>query len=283
MAASTESGVSYEPRALEAIELRFWRDVWEAVPAEAAAAHGIELASFGPVQATIIGAMGDVQMTNLVLGATEPGALDGGHLEAALAWARDRGVDPSVPVTPGLPETAAVEELLRAARFAPGYGWMKFVRDAHPPRFKVPEDVEVVELAEPGEEPFAAIVAAGFGLPAWGAELFAQLPGRRGWRCYVAKLDGHAQAAAAIFLGADIAELGMAATLEPARRRGCQLALLRQRILDAAEAGCELLTVETGERIPERPSNSYRNILRAGFEEAYLCPNWGAPAPKSSL
>ncbi len=75
-----------------------------------------------------------------------------------------------------------------------------------------------------------------------------------------------------------VAELGMAATLEPARGRGCQTALLRRRIVDAAEAGCHTLFVETGERVPDRPSTSYRNILRAGFEEAYLRPNWGADA-----
>ena len=280
MATRTESGVAYDPLALDAIEARFWRDAWEAVRPEAAAEHGIEVASFGPVQATILRELGDVQMTNLVLGATAPGAVEGGHLEAAIASARERGVDPYVPVTPGLPDTATAEAFLLAAGFAPAYGWMKFVRDPHPPRFSPPGDVEVVELTAPGEEPFAAIVAAGFGLPAWGAELFAQLPGRPGWRCYVAKVDGAAQAAGAMFLDGGLAELGMAATLEPARRRGCQLALLGRRIVDAAEAGCELLFVETGERNPHRPSNSYRNILRAGFEQAYLCPNWGASSPE---
>jgi hypothetical protein len=35
--------------------------------------------------------------------------------------------------------------------------------------------------------------------------------------------------------------------------------------------------VETGERVPDRPSASYRNILKAGFEEAYLRPNWQRP------
>lgn len=285
MAARTKSGTSYEARQLDAIEQRFWGDAWEAVAAPAAREQEIARASFGPVQATVIGALAEVQMTNLLLGATEPGAVADGHLEAALAWTRERGVDPYVPVTPGLPDTAVAEETLRAAGLAPSYGWMKFVRDAHPPRFTPPADVEVLELTAPGAEPFAAIVAAGFRLPAWGAELFANLPGRPGWRCYVAKVDGNAQAAAAMFLdpdpGAGIAEFGMAATLEPARRRGCQAALLHRRIVDAAAAGCELLFVETGERIPGRPSNSYRNILRAGFQEAYVCPNWGAPAPET--
>ncbi len=279
MAAQTKSGVAYEPRALEAVDARFWRGAWEAVRPEAATEHGIELEAFGPVQATIVRDLGAAPMLNLVLGATAPGATAGGHLEAAIEWARERGARPYVPVTPGLEGSGAAEELLRAAGLAPVYGWMKFVRDAHPPRFRVPDDVEVVELGAADEERFAATVAAGFGLPAWGAELFAGLPGRRDWRCYVARVDGAAQAAAAMFLDGGIAKFGMAATLEPARRRGCQLALLRRRLLDATEAGCELCLVETGERVPERPSNSYRNILRAGFEEAFVCPNWQAAPP----
>lgn len=278
MAAPTNSGIPYDPHALDAIEIRFWCDVWRAVSPEAAAEHGVELASFGPVQARIARELADVQMANQVLGATAPGAVAGGQLEAAIAWARERGGNPNVPVTPGLEASAEAEAFLRVAGFSPGYGWMKFVRDAHPPRFSVPDEVEVVELSAASEEPFAATVAAGFGLPAWGAEMFAQLPGRRGWRCYVAKLGGATQAAAAMFLDAGIAEFGMAATLEPARGRGCQLALLGRRIADAAAAGCKLCFVETGERVPERPSTSYRNILRAGFEEAYVCPNW-VPSP----
>ena len=77
-----------------------------------------------------------------------------------------------------------------------------------------------------------------------------------------------------MLIDGDVAEFGIAATLEPARGRGAQLALLHRRIADAGAAGCETLFVETGERVPNRPSASYRNILRAGFEEAYLRPNW---------
>lgn len=95
----------------------------------------------------------------------------------------------------------------------------------------------------------------------------------------MARIDGRSQACAAMLVDGDVAEFGIAATLEPARGRGAQLALLHRRILDAAAAGCETLFVETGERVPNRPSASYRNILRAGFEEAYLRPNWVVGSP----
>lgn len=259
--------------ALDACERGFWGEIWSSVPAQIAAARGVELRRFGPIQASLCTALPEAHMLNLILGAAEGGAAQEGHLAAAVAWAESAGVDFYVPVTPGMPGSEAAERWLARSGHEPGYGWMKFVRDAHPPRFPEPDDVEIVEL-EGEEEPFGMIAATGFGLPAWASAFFAGLPGRPGWRCYVARVDGSAQACAAMFLHGDVAEFGIAATLEPARGRGCQLALLRRRILDAGAAGCQTLFVETGERVPDRPSTSYRNILRAGFVEAYLRPNW---------
>jgi len=271
--AATKNGVRYDPAALDAGERLFWGDIWRAVPVETARAKGVELREFGPVQAGVVTALPGVGMMNLVLGATEPGAVAEGHLAAAAGWTSERGVAQYVPVTPGQPESAAAERWLSENGYEQGHAWMKFVRDAHPPRFRAPE-VEVVEVRDGAEEPFGMIAATGFGLPAWAAAFFADLPGREGWRCYVARLDGEAQACGAMRIHDGIAELGIGATLEPARGRGCQLALLHRRIADASEAGCHTLFVETGERVPDRPSVSYRNILRAGFEEAYPRPNW---------
>jgi GNAT superfamily N-acetyltransferase len=276
MAPQTKHGVRYDPAALDRAERSFWREVWESVPPEVAAEHGVELRQLGAVQASIVRGLPQVPMLNLLLGAPEADASD---LADAVSWIEEHGISAYVPVTPGLAGSGAAEAWLRDHGFERAYGWMKFVRDPHPPRFPAPDGVEVVEL-EGGEEPFGAIVAVGFGLPAWCAELFARLPERPGWRCYVARVEGKAQACAAMLVEDGIAEFGLAATLEEARGRGCQTALLHRRIRDAAEAGCKTLFVETGERVPDRPSASYRNILRAGFEEAYLRPNWQRPAPR---
>jgi hypothetical protein len=269
----TKSGYGFDSARLDRVERRFWREAWGSMPSGTAGVHGVELRDFGPVQASVAADLAEVPMLNLVLGATQPDALAPGHLDAAVAWVESKRVRAYVPVAPATPATEEAESWLRAHGSEPGYAWMKFVRDAHPPRFAAPE-IEVMELRSGEEAPFGAIAAAGFGLPAWGAEFFAHLPGRPGWHCYVARIDGRSQACAAMLIDGDVAEFGIAATLEPARGRGAQLALLHRRILDAAAAGCETLFVETGERVPGRPSTSYRNILRAGFEEAYLRPNW---------
>jgi GNAT superfamily N-acetyltransferase len=273
----TAGGVEFDHGALDRVEKRFWRDIWESVPAEVAAERGVEVRDFGPVQATVAGALAGVGMMNLVLGATAPGAVADGHLAAASEWVESRGVSSYVPVAPDLPESEPAESWLAANGFAPAYAWMKFVRDAHPPHFKAPQDIEVVEVTDAEQEPFGMIAATGFGLPVWAAAFFADLPGHPDWRCYVARIDGQAQACGAMLVQGAIAEFGIGATLEPARGRGCQRALLRRRILDAAAAGCRTLFVETGERVPDRPSASYKNILRAGFEEAHLRPNWERP------
>jgi GNAT superfamily N-acetyltransferase len=272
----TRGGVEFEHRALDRVEKRFWREIWESVPPEVAAERGVEVRDFGPVQASVAEALPGVGMMNLVLGATEPGAVEDGHLAAASEWAASRGIESYVPVSPGQPGTEPVERWLADNGFSPAYAWMKFARDAHPPRFAVPADVEVVEVTDPEREPFGMIAATGFDLPVWAAAFFANLPGRDGFRCYVARVDGETQACAAMLVQGGLAEFGIAATLAPARGRGAQRALLHRRILDAAAAGCRTLFVETGERVPDRPSASYKNILRAGFEEAYLRPNWTA-------
>ena len=268
----TKNGVAYDSAALDRAERRFWREVWESVPEEVAGEHGIELRRFGSIQASIAAALPEVGMLNMLLGAAETGGPQ--QLEAAVAWAEEHGVAPYVPLTPGLPGSDAAETWLRENGFEPAYAWMKFVRGPHPPRFPMPKEVEVVELTAPDQAPFGTIAAIGFDLPAWGADFFAHLPGRPRWRCYAAKIDGEAQGCAAMLIEEGIAQFGVAATLEGARGRGCQTALLHRRICDAAEAGCRTLFVETGERVPDRPSASSRNILKAGFEEAYLRPNW---------
>jgi GNAT superfamily N-acetyltransferase len=273
------NGVAYDPRALDETERRFWRECWESVPADVANEHGIELRNFGPIQASVVANLPEVRMLNLVLGAAEPGAVEEGHLADALDWIESVGVDSYVPVKRGTGEASAAEHYLKDRSYELSYAWMKFVRDPSPSALSEPEGVEVVELGAGEGEPLGRIGAEGFNLPPWAAALFRDLPGREGWRCYAAEMDGEPQACAAMLTHNGVAEFGIAATLESARGRGCQTALLHRRIEDARAAGCRTLFVETGERTTDRPSASYRNILRAGFKEAYIRPNWRRIGP----
>src|SRR6185436_1937291 len=92
----------------------------------------------------------------------------------------------------------------------------------------------------------------------------------QGWRCYVAVLDGAAVSYGALFLAANGVGVCAAAATRPAwRGRGCQTALLRRRIADAARAGCDLVVVQASPG-----SGSQRNLQRLGLELAYTRAIW---------
>ena len=274
----TKGGTEFDPTALGRTEARFWREQWDAVPTAVATEHGMRSGTFGPIQATVIAALPEVQTLNLILGGARGDAVTAGYREQAREWVRDGGARGCALLPRELPGTRAAEAALAAAGYERTEGWMRFVRDAHAPRFAVASDVEVVEVDD-DDSPFGTIAALGFSLPAWVASLLAPLPALADWRCYLALIDGEPQACAAMLLDGEIAELGVAATIESGRRRGCQLARWRRRSEDAAAAGVSTLFVETGERVPGRTSTSYGNILRAGFEEASLCSGWTDSRP----
>ena len=170
----------------------------------------------------------------------------------------------------GSPELAGA---LRERGFVDGYAWMKFERGTEP------LDVETslrVERVEDGRD-FGPIIAAAYGMPAEAATTFDALPRTDGWHCFVAYDGDDAAGAAALYVHGTTAWLGVAGTAPEHRRKGAQTALLAARIAAGRAEGVHRFTTETGERIPDRPSNSYRNILRAGFEERYVRPNAVAP------
>jgi GNAT superfamily N-acetyltransferase len=163
---------------------------------------------------------------------------------------------------------------LQARGFTEGYAWMRFVRGLEP---APPVETALrVEQAEDGEL-FGRIVAAGFELPPEAGHGFAALAERPAWHLMMA-FDGATPVASAALVEHDgVGWFGAAATLPEHRRKGAQNALLAARIERARQLGLDVLTVETGELGEDRPSASYRNILRAGFEELYLRPNFLSP------
>ncbi len=280
MPRATNGGTEFDPAALERTEARFWREVWDAAPTAVRVAKGVRRAEFGPVQATVTAALSEPRFMNLILGGSRADAAAEGFVEEAVEWVRGQDTRGFALLDPNLSGADAAERALTGAGYEREHDWMRFVRDAHPPRFKVAGEVEVLEVDGSDEDaPFGSIAALGFGLPPWVASLFAPLPALPDWRCYLARIDGEPLACAAMLLDGEVAELGIAATLEGGRRRGCQLALLARRIEDAAAAGARTLFVETGAHVPGRPSTSYANILRAGFEEAYLMPGYADARP----
>ena len=188
------------------------------------------------------------------------------------AFFRAAGSRYSVSLPPGC--APDLEPRLRERGFGDGYAWMKFTRGVDRP----PTRETTLEIEETSDgDAFAGIVAAAFDLPPEAAASFATVTGHPGWHVFLAREGSEAVGAAALFLHERAGWLGAAGTLPEHRGKGAQGALLAARIERACELGADVVVTETGERVEGRPSSSYRNILRAGFAEAYLRPNLHSP------
>ncbi|HEU4392180.1 MAG TPA: hypothetical protein VFR04_00955 [Solirubrobacterales bacterium] len=274
--------MDYNSGVLERVAQKFRRDMWKSVVAEAVTESGVELEQFGPVQATAFGDLPEVHCLNQVQGAAEPGAIEDGHLAQAIEWMRAREVDYRVPVAESRPGTAEAKAWLSERGYERGSGWVKLVRAATWP--DLPEDpgVTIFELGEHevDGEGLSNIAAEALELPITAGTLFFSLPQEEHWRCYTAALtsDEGVVATGSMLIQDGVAQLGPGTTLEHARGRGCNTALLRRRLIDAAEAGCHTVFVELGEFDDHQIAGTYRNLRRAGFEEAYASHNWQRPA-----
>ena len=162
---------------------------------------------------------------------------------------------------------------LQARGLVPGWGWMVFRRGlSDPPAARSGLRLEEVESREQAEA-FARIACVGFELPSAVEPLLAAAP-QAGWLCWLA-LDGDEPVSVAgMYVAEGAAYLSFAASLPEHRGKGGQSALMEARIRRAGELGCDVALTETGELRDGLPSNSYRNILRGGFEELAVTANW---------
>ena len=274
--------MNYDTALLERVAQRFWRDMWKSVPPDAVTESGVEVMRFGPVQATAFGDLPEVQVLNQIRGAAEPGAIEGGYLAEAVEWMRAREVDYRVPVVGCRPGVEEAEAWLSTRGYEPGNGWIKLVREALPPDLPPSPEVTIFELGEyEGDgEGLSWIAAEALGLPITASALFFSLPQVERWRCYTAALSAEEGivATGSMLIDDGVAQLGLGATLEHRRGRGCNTALLRRRLRDAFEAGCHTVFAELGEREPEQLAAAYRNLRQEGFAEAYRSRNWQRPA-----
>ncbi|HET9162079.1 MAG TPA: hypothetical protein VFN89_01370 [Solirubrobacterales bacterium] len=279
-----DRGQAIGPVVLDALERRFWLDLWRAPVLDAVEEQRIETRWYGPMQATVVAGLPHEPLLNVVLGAAEPGAAEEGHLEEALDWAESLGLGFRVPITLGRSESAAAEDLLNQRGYIRAAGLLRFARSASAAGPAAQPEIEVIEVEE-FTEGFSDYPGEGFGLDLTAWSFFDCLPGRDYWRCYVAlDREGYPSASASTTLRFGVAQLAFAATRERARGQGCHLALLHRRIRDAVDAGCHTIFAEVEEPLDrlDRPSAAVRNLLRAGFERIEVRPVWRPPPPPES-
>lgn len=268
----------YDAATLERTAKTFRSDMWGTVCDDAVVECGIAEACFGPVQVTVFEALPDDPSLNLILGAAEPGAVAKGHLADAIAWADEFDVSYRVAVARDRPGTAAAEDHLNRQGFEQGRGVWKYVRDASWPDLPGNPAITVWEIAEEAAgETMVFDAAPALGLPPKAATLLFALPIHERWRTYTAELEDRIVSFGSMLIDGGIAHVGLDATVEAARGRGCNQVLLRRRILAAAEAGCQTIFAELDEGETEGLAIAGRNLLRAGFVPAYRSMHWQRP------
>ncbi|MDX1403620.1 MAG: GNAT family N-acetyltransferase [Woeseiaceae bacterium] len=168
---------------------------------------------------------------------------------------------------------AETVQLLTDCGYRRHRGWMKFKRGTTETG-TADTALEIRRIGKDDAAKFADIVVSAFDLSDASRPVIAALANDPDWHLYMSFDGSRAAGTGAVYIKGNIAYFDWGATHEDFRRRGSQTAMLNARISDAREAGCSSITTMTGEEVPGEPQHSYNNLLRTGFEEAYLRENW---------
>lgn len=175
-------------------------------------------------------------------------------------------------VAPGA-QPSELPAWLESRGFVRGRSWAKFYRGNEPAPV-VPTDLALRSIGQEYAGQFSDTVLAAFEMPAQLGPMIRGIVGAPGWYAYLAFDGEQPVSAAAMHVAGDVCWLGFGSTLESYRKRGGQGALFARRIGDGLKLGCKWFVTETGEDTPESPNPSYHNMVRAGFQLAYLRPNY---------
>jgi GNAT superfamily N-acetyltransferase len=259
---------------LETAEEQGYADAFRAAPPGLAHQHGITYARLDGVTCTRVADLPRSRIFNHVFGLGRSAPASDEELERIAEFYGDETYFVALAQDAEPPDLA---ERLEARGFVADYAWTKFRRGVAPP---TPVETELrVQPSDPQHaRDFGRIVAAGYELPEFTGRWLSALFARPRWTCFLAFAGNRPVATGTLFVCRGVGWLGFAATLPEFRRRGAQSALLAARVEAAAELGCRMVVGETGALEEGRPSNSYRNIVRAGFEPVYDRPNYRSPA-----
>ncbi len=257
---------------LERVEMAAWSDFCRAATPEAVAACGIRLADDDSVSASTASKIDVLAFNRVVgLGMSEPATEE--HLDELVSFYRRSRVKRFFVQVCPTAEPGDIPAWLEKREFAHYNNWVKLWRGVKScPR--VETDLRVRHIGKEYAASFARILVTSFEWPRPLESWVARTVGRSGWRHYLAFDREAPVATAALFVDGENGWIDLASTLPEYRGRGAQGVLVEKRIRDAAELGCKRVVVETAEEKPGHLSPSYRNMLRYGFEAAYLRPNY---------
>ena len=232
---------------------------------------GIEIAQFAEAVAFHLPANSD-PMFNRVLGFNESCLK---HLDAIMDWHVQRSTPCRFEIISDAASQTA-EKALTQRGFSSRA--VESFLCSGPLRSPLPtDDIEICQLAPDNLDGFASAFLA-----VYPSEPSVELSVRTclkaqysqpGWHCYLVLLAGEVAAFGAMRVQNGVASLISSATLPHLRRRGCQTALLRRRMADAADLDCDLVFSHAA-----CGSTSQHNMQRLGMRLVAPKLRWEQPS-----
>lgn len=258
-------------RLLEFGEINALADTFEAVPDELTSRLGVRIKRFGSAVAIAMDRFNLPPFNRTVgLGLAEPTTED--LVDGIVDFYGRAGLTFMVQVSP-FAKPAEIPLWLEARGIHRVDNWAKVYRGAEPPA-EVATDLRVEQIGPEHGEAFTSVAIAAFGLPNEFRDFARVFLAAPNTRHYLAFDVDRPVATGSLLLRGELACLVNGATLATDRRRGAQGALMVRRVRDALALGCRWISTETGEDTADHPNASYRNMVRTGFQLAYLRPNY---------
>ncbi len=262
-----------ETLALEFAERDFMMALHAAAPQAVREACGLAYHPIGEGQAFLASAI-DVLAWNRVLGLGMETPATEADLEALVDLYDEAGVPRFFVQLSPAAAPPSVYTWLRQHGFRHYNNWVKLVHRLDTPWPEAQTDLRLEAIGPDDAAAFARLVTPPFDWPADLQPMLAACVGQPGWRHYLAFDGDRPVAGAALFIHDGCAYLGPAATAPAYQQRGAQGAFIDRRLHDAQAMGCTCAVVDTAAPRPGRPVGSLRNLLRYGFDVAYLRPNY---------
>jgi len=264
--------MSQDTVAFERCELAAWGDFLRSAPDAVCHNLGIRVAD---INGAVLGSVAavDILAFNRVLGMGVERPATPDMIDDAIGVFRSSGVCRFFIQVSPVAQPADLPTLLEERGFTHYNNWVRLSRDVK----DIPDiacDLDIHEIGTDLAAEFGRIVGHSFDWPADVQRLIGGVVSRPGWHHYMAYDGNTPVATGAFFHKDDIAWFDFAATLPAHRGRGAQKALVARRLRDAGSRCCRHAIVETAEQKPGKDSPSYRNMLKMGFEEMYLRPNY---------
>ena len=257
---------------LEEVELSAWKHFYDCSDEEISAKLGISSEINDGMLISRVSSC-DVLGFNRVIGVGLGGQLSGEKIEEIITSYRKSRINRFfIQVVPDLADQSTFSNLRSCGLFYYN-NWIKLYRRLSPLE-GIRTDLEINKIDQSDALAFAQVASSSFDWPPDFNPWIASLVGHTDWHHYGAFDNGRLVATGAFYMQAKTIWIDFAATLEGYRGRGAQSALLHRRFTDAIQMGAEMAVVETAQETEDKKAPSYRNMIRYGFNEAYIRPNF---------